>query len=87
MRHPFRYLGLKLMAVALATLLWLIVATLRSVTQMFAAASTSTLPLLAVASAACLAIAAHALVDSFLTFTPTYTVFSLAAGILYAHRV
>src|SRR6185436_19287259 len=40
-----------------ALLAWLIVATLRSITQMFAAASTSTLPLLAVASAACLAIA------------------------------
>lgn len=70
-----------------AALLWLIVAVLRSVTQLFAAASASTLPLVAVASAACLAIAAHALVDSFVTFTPTYTVFSLAAGILYAHRV
>jgi len=70
-----------------AALLWLIVAVLRSAAQMFAAASPSTLPLVAVASAACLAIAAHALVDSFLTFTPTYTVFSLAAGILYAHRV
>jgi O-antigen ligase len=70
-----------------AALLWLIVVTLRSVMQMFAAASASTLPLLAVAAAACLAIASHALVDSFLTFTPTYTVFSLAAGILYAHRV
>jgi hypothetical protein len=37
----------------------------------------------AAATAACAAIAAHALVDSFLTFTPTYTAFALAAGILY----
>ena len=66
---------------------WLIISALRSARRLFAVASDATLPMLAVASAACLAIGAHALVDSFLTFTPTYTVFSLAAGILYAHRV
>ena len=31
------------------------------------------------------AIAIHALVDSFLTFTPTYTVFAIAAGLLFPH--
>ena len=38
------------------------------------------------------AIAAHALVDSFLTFTPTYVAFAIAAGLPiqrrhHAHRV
>jgi hypothetical protein len=46
-------------------------------------ASDSALPLAAAAAVACLAIAAHALVDSFVTFTPTYTVFAIAAGLLF----
>jgi hypothetical protein len=43
----------------------------------------------AAAFAACVAIAVHGLVDSFLTFTSTYVVFAIAAGLLYrhAHRV
>jgi hypothetical protein len=41
--------------------------------------------IVAASLAACVAIAAHALVDSFLTFTPTYVAFALAAGILFAH--
>ena len=47
------------------------------------------MPLVAAATAACLTIAAHGVVDSFLTFTSTYVVFALAAGIQYrhAHRV
>jgi O-antigen ligase len=69
-----------------AAMAWLIVAAARSMTRILVHASAA--PAIAVASmAACLAIAAHALVDSFLTFTPTYAVFALAAGLLYAHRV
>ena len=48
------------------------------------AADVEAMPLVAAATAACLAIAAHALVDSFLTFTSTYVVFALAAGVLFA---
>jgi hypothetical protein len=68
-------------------LVWLVIAAVRSALRLLADASEPRLPLIAVAAAACLAIAAHALVDSFLTFTPTYTVFAIAAGLLYAHRV
>jgi hypothetical protein len=42
------------------------------------------LPIVGRAFAACVAIAAHALVDSFLTFTPTYAVFADRAGLLFA---
>jgi hypothetical protein len=41
------------------------------------------MPLVAAATAACIAIAAHGVVDSFLTFTSTYVVFALAAGVLF----
>jgi hypothetical protein len=72
-----------------AALLWLIVAACRSTIAQLRAANIDTIPLVAAATAACVAIAAHAVVDSFLTFTSTYVVFALAAGILYrhAHRV
>ena len=42
------------------------------------------MPIAAASLAACAAIAAHALVDSFLTFTPTYVVFAIAAGLLFS---
>jgi len=70
-----------------AALAWLLVAVARSLRQRLSAAAGATLPIVAASTAACLAIAAHALVDSFLTFTPTYAVFAIAAGLLYAHRV
>lgn len=72
-----------------AALLWLIAAAWRSTIAQLRAANADTIPLVAAATAACVAIAAHGAVDSFLTFTSTYVVFALAAGILYrhAHRV
>ena len=78
--------------VGVAALGWLIVAAVRSTRQLLSTASDQALPLVAAATAACLAIAAHALVDSFLTFTSTYVAFAIAAGLLYstahhAHRV
>ena len=73
--------------VGVVALLLLIGVAVRSTWRLLLNASAASLPIIAVATAACLAIAAHALVDSFLTFTPTYTVFAIAAGILYAHRV
>jgi hypothetical protein len=77
-------------ALALA---WLIVAAVRSGARAVFDSADARLPIAAAAFAACAAIAVHALVDSFLTFTPTYTVFAVAAGILFsptadhAHRL
>ena len=62
---------------------WLIISALRSGVSLLRNATDARLPIVAAASAACLAIATHALVDSFLTFTPTYTVFAIAAGLLF----
>lgn len=70
-------------AVGAIALIWLAFAVLRSAPTLFTAAG-ATLPLVAAASAACLAIAAHAMVDSFLTFTPTYVAFAIAAGLLFS---
>ena len=76
-------------AIGAAALVWLIVAACRATLARIRAADLDTMPLVAAATAACLAIAAHGVVDSFLTFTSTYVVFALAAGLLYrhAHRV
>lgn len=72
-----------------AALIWLIAAAGRSATAVVARASPGSIAFIAAAMAACVAIAAHAVVDSFLTFTSTYVVFAIAAGLLYrhAHRV
>lgn len=70
-------------AVGVAALVWLLIATARSAIRMLATAD-ARLPLVAAAVAACLAIAAHALVDSFLTFTPTYVAFAISAGVLFS---
>lgn len=70
-------------AIGMVALLWLIVAAWRSARAIFTA-SEAVLPLVAASVAACLAVAAHALVDSFLTFTPTYVAFAIAAGLFVA---
>ena len=64
-------------------MLWLIVAACRSTIAELRVADIATMPLVAAATAACLTIAAHGLVDSFLTFTSTYVVFALAAAMLF----
>jgi len=66
-----------------ASLLWLIVVACRAAIARLRAADGHSMPLAAAATAACLAIAAHGVVDSFLTFTSTYVVFALAAGMLF----
>ena len=73
----------------LAALLWLLVAGARSTLALIATATSDSIALIAATTAACLAIAAHGMVDSFLTFTSTYVVFALAAGLQYrhAHRI
>jgi hypothetical protein len=64
-------------------LLWLIVTAAREMIARLRAADITAMPLVAAASAACLTMAAHGVVDSFLTFTSTYVVFALAAGVLF----
>jgi hypothetical protein len=71
-------------AIGVAALAWLMSAATRSGWRLLQTASGARLPIVAAAAAACIAIATHALVDSFLTFTPTYTVFAVAAGLLFA---
>lgn len=67
-------------------LVWLLWSTVTAVRAAIAGADQSNLPGVAAATAACAAIAIHALVDSFLTFTPTYVAFAIAAGLLFARR-
>lgn len=69
--------------VGAAALLWLAIAAVRSPRSLMTV-DEAWLPIAAGALAACLAMATHALVDSFLTFTPTYVAFAIAAGLLFA---
>ena len=69
-----------------AALAWLVIVALRAGGRALRDASDAQLPIAAAALAACSAIAVHALVDSFLTFTATYVVFALAAALLFRPR-
>ena len=71
--------------VGVAALIWLIAAASRWAVSIAATATPDSMPLIAASVAACVAIAAHGVVDSFLTFTSTYAVFAIAAGLLYRH--
>jgi hypothetical protein len=62
---------------------WVLARAMQSARTILLNADDAMLPLAASATAACVAIAVHALVDSFLTFTPTYVVFAIAAGLLF----
>ena len=75
--------------IGLAALTWLVFAGARATLALISSATADSVPFVAATTAACLAIAAHGVVDSFLTFTSTYVVFALAAGLHYrhAHRV
>jgi len=66
----------------LAAVLWLMLAIVREGWQRWRVIPPEHLPLFAAVAAACTAIAVHGLVDSFFTFTPTYVVFAIAAGLL-----
>ena len=70
--------------IGLAAMVWLMFAGLQSATRSLVAVSDARLPMAAASFAACAAIAVHALVDSFVTFTPTYVVFAIAAGMLFS---
>ena len=71
-------------ALGVVALVWLIYAAFTSTRDLVARAQGAAVPLVAAATAACLAIAVHGLVDSFLTFTPTYVAFAIATGLLYS---
>ena len=72
---------------AVGAMAWLAASGVASTRRLVAGATDRQLPLAAAAAAACLAIAMHALVDSFLTFTPTYAAFAIAAGLLYSRAL
>jgi O-antigen ligase len=69
--------------VGAAALAWLMVVAFTSTRRLIAQASGTRTALVAAAAAAVLVIAVHGLVDSFLTFTPTYVAFAIAAGLLF----
>ena len=71
-------------AVGVIALAWLVIAALGSGRRVLIDVSDARLTIVAAAAAAGVAIAVHALVDSFLTFTPTYTIFAIAAGMLFS---
>ena len=70
--------------VGLAAVVWLAIAMGRSLWKRWRTVPADKLPLFAAAAAAMAAIAVHGLVDSFVTFTPTYVVFALATGLMFS---
>jgi hypothetical protein len=71
--------------IGFATLLWLLLAAAWSTIGRLAAANADTVRFVAATTSAGLAITAHGMVDSFLTFTSTYVAFAIAAGLHYSH--
>lgn len=68
----------------LVAVAWLVIVMFRAIWRMWQRVPDTGLPLFAAAAAACAAIAVHGLVDSFFTFTPTYVIFALAAGLMFS---
>lgn len=78
--------------VGLVMLLWLIVATGRALFWRWRWLRAADATFAAVCCAVCLAIVGHGLVDTFLSFTTTYVMFAVAAGLAFsehanAHRI
>lgn len=71
----------------LAAVAWLMVAAVRATWARWRALPQAAVPLFAAALASAAAIAVHGLLDSFLTFTPTYVVFALAVGLLFSPAI
>lgn len=71
----------------LAAVAWLMAAAFRAAWRGWLVANADDLPLYAAVVAACLAITVHGLVDSFFSFTPTYVVFALTAGLMFSPAV
>jgi O-antigen ligase len=68
----------------LAALAWVVVAGARAIRDRWRHATLAAVPLVAALIAAWLSIAGHGLVDSFVTFTPTYVLFALTAGLTFS---
>jgi hypothetical protein len=68
----------------LAALVWLVAASGLALWRRWRAAAPAIDPLVAAAAAAWLAVAGHGLVDSFLSFSPTYLAFALVAGVAFS---
>ena len=66
----------------LAALVWILFAGARAIGDRWRTA-TAAAPIVAALVAAWLSIAGHGLVDSFVTFTPTYVLFALTAGLTF----
>ena len=63
---------------------WLAVAMVLAVYRQWRVTTHENAWLFGAVAAACAAIAVHGLVDSFFTFTPTYVVFALTAGLMFS---
>ena len=68
----------------LVAVAWLVIVMFRAIWKMWQRVPDADVPLFAAAAAACAAIAVHGLVDSFFTFTPTYVIFALTAGLMFS---
>jgi hypothetical protein len=68
----------------LAAVLWVIAAVALALRDRWRTVPPSMRPVLAAITAAWLAIAGHGLVDSFVTFTPTYVIVALTAGLTFS---
>jgi hypothetical protein len=70
--------------VGLAAMLWLMIASGRALWRRWRAASVARAAAAAAMCAVWIAIAGHGLVDSFLSFTTTYVLFAVAAGVAFS---
>jgi hypothetical protein len=68
----------------LASLIWLMAAAGLALWRRWRAAAADINPLVAATAAAWVAVAGHSLVDSFLSFSPTYLAFALASGVAFS---
>jgi hypothetical protein len=68
-----------------AALAWLAFAGVSSTIRMLTTATADSIVIVAATTAAVVSIALHGIADSFLTFTSTYVVFAIAAGLHYSH--
>jgi O-antigen ligase len=68
----------------LAALVWLLAASGLALWRRWRAATPAMDPLVAAAAAAWLAVAGHGLVDSFLSFSPTYLAFAVVSGVAFS---
>jgi hypothetical protein len=73
--------------VGFAAVAWLVAGVFLGILKRWPTIADERLPLFAAAAAACVAIAVHGLVDSFITFTPTYVIFALTLGLMFSPAI